>query len=159
VVTDISIAREALAVIALSYVGAGDVHERVWLDTLDPPQANPVDAKHKPLSWCRAFVLHCLRERYRAAHGAEPPADWVWLPGRGFEGPHDLQFKPLPHVGAEAYRHHGQHGAIVVRVPGDGTVITVDGNSFDGKRYGVVAERRKHIGDWTGFFSLDPMLA
>ena len=152
------VAREALATIALSYAEAGDVHERVWLDVLRPPQANPVDGRGKPLSWCRAFVLYCLRERYRAAHGVEPPEDWIWLPGRGFEVPRSLPIKRLPHVGAEAYRKRGQHGALVVRVPGDGTVVTIDGNSTDGKRYSVVAEHRKSINSWDAFFDLDGML-
>lgn len=52
----------------------------------------------------------------------------------------------------------GQHGAVVVRVPGDGTVVTVDGNSADGKRYGVVAEHTLPINDCDAFFDLDGML-
>jgi len=146
------VAREALAVIALSHVGEGDeLRRRVWLDVLRPPQSEPVDAKGRPLSWCRAFVLFCVRE-CRTAAGLDIPESFIWT--RGFEVPLDLPLRRLPHVGAEAYRRRGQHGAIVTRVPGDGTVETVDGNSTGGR----VVHHVKPINDWDAFYDLDPML-
>jgi hypothetical protein len=157
-VTD-RIDREALAVIALSYVGRGDIHEQVWLDTLCPPQANPVDGKGKPLSWCGAFALMCIREWYRNKYATEPPDDWIWVTGRGFEYPLELPIRRLPKVGSVAYRNRNQHRAVVTSIPGDGTVVTVDGNSFDGKHYGVVAlHEGTQLGEWDAFFDVEKML-
>lgn len=160
--TPISIAREALATLALSYLGQ-DCHEQVWLDVLRPPHSHPVDKRGVPLSWCRAFVLYCLRERYRAAHGAEPPEDWIWIPGRGFEYPLGLHTVSLPEVGDEAFRIRDRqtgrllyHGAIVTQLHGDGTITTVDGNA--GVPGAVRLRERTPIDQWDTFFDLEPML-
>lgn len=160
-VTEESIAREALATIALSYVGAGDIHEQVWLDVLRPPQAHPVDATGRPLSWCRAAALYWIRERYRAAHNAEPPAEWIWIPGAGYERPLALPMRRRPQVGDSPYRERSRltlsrvcHGAIVTRLHDDETIDTVDGNIG-----GVVVHReRTPLSEWDVFFNTGKLL-
>lgn len=121
-----------------------------WLEVLNPPQARPVDAKGKPLSWCGAFVLYLLRL----------VLGWRfhWIPGKGFVGPAKLRTTTRPQPGDVAYRNRGQHYALVIDA-GEGWVSTIDGNSTEivngVRKYGrVVLHERTPKGEWTAFYSI-----
>jgi hypothetical protein len=75
--------------------------------------------------------------------------------------PCDLPIRRLPEVGDEAYRDRNQHGAIVTRIHGDGTIDTVDGNSYDattGESGVVVLHERTPINEWSSFFDMSEIL-
>jgi hypothetical protein len=116
---------------------------RYWLDVLDPPVAKPRDAKKRPLSWCGAFALWCLRKAGATA--------WKWQVGKGFLW--RLKRTYLPQPGDIAYIHQPyQHHAIVEQVDGP-NVTTIDGNTW-----GAVKRKERPRPAITAFFSIEPLV-
>lgn len=112
---------------------------KYWLDVLVPADPAPKDATGKPLSWCGAFALWCLR-----AAGA---CDWRWRFGVGFAYRLPVTDDPLP--GDVAYIDRPlQHQALVEWVD-DEWVTTIDGNSI-----GMVRRNMRKRSAFTAFYSV-----
>lgn len=135
-------ARDQIAAIAVAELGNADP-SRYWLDVLDPPQAKPVDANKKPLAYCGAGALWCLRKAGLC--------DWKWEPWRGFLYRLDKHQVRTPKVGDIAYRDKPyRHHAVVIGV-GPTTVDTCDFNGTGGK---VTINTGTPREKWTTFYSV-----
>jgi hypothetical protein len=140
-------ARSAIVAAAQSQIGNGDA-SRYWLAVLDRPQAHPIDGQGRPLAWCGAFALWCLRQ-------ANLALDTKWVPGKGFLRAAWITRDPKP--GDIAYRAEKAHHAIISTVaPGaNGVISTIDGNSQDGK---VVPHASVSRRTWTAFYSIESLI-
>jgi hypothetical protein len=128
------------------------------LDPLDvwrvvcPAFAYP--AARSTISWCGGFALLAWRSCLPACSA------WVWRPSVGFVGPYGVHTVGLPEPGDIRVSKYAEnsaavvwHYSIVVRVNGDGTVDTIDGNTMRAPREGVTRRTVALLRDGVTYYS------
>jgi len=116
-----------------------------WAEALD----RMVDVPKK--DWCGAFVLWGLRKYFRVP--------WTWESGKAFfygpDGRLRLPQVTSPQPGDVGYADNGfNHIGVIESVNADGTITSIDGNSWQGK----VKRNVRPASFWAAFYSVAPLL-
>jgi hypothetical protein len=138
--------RQRVANLASSEEGNFDASP-YWREVLPSTWEGPY-----PRHWCGAFTLWALR----VALGCT----WQWEVGKGYL--YRLKTTLDPDIGDicykdRPYQHHAILTAIGANADGKPYVISQDGNS--GSSPGVVEEHWRARGQWTAFYSIEPLIA
>lgn len=118
---------------------------KYWAESLQRMESVP------KRDWCGAFVLWGLRKYFGVT--------WVWVAGKAFfydaQGRLRLPQVREPQPGDIGYADNGyNHIGVVESVNSDGTITSVDGNSWMGQ----VKRNVRPRSFWAAFYSIDPLL-
>lgn len=129
--------RERLLRLARAELGKSDGYP-YWEVALGHPRATPSD-------WCGAFVLWAIKKAFGVP--------WLWEDQKGFlyRLPRTLHPKP----GDLGYADNGyNHQGIIESVNTDGTITSIDGNSW----FGQVRRNVRPASFWTAFYDIEPLI-
>ena len=122
-------------------IARGELGSSVWSKYTDGRTADHPGSR---VSWCGIFALWCL-------HQCGIGHNMKWIYGKGFA--YRLPITSDPQPGDIAYIDKPvQHHAVVEKIVGN-LVYTIDGNIGD-----KVVEKERQRGEFTCFFSIEPLL-